>query len=125
MSISLVYAIPDPNRSDAEARKRGHQDLRRLSDFGLLRELHRLEDVLAWSLDICSLHEAKSKGATQVVLQEKETKGAYSASNDLIRTKGFHVRLGHCRSLALALPHWRVTGNDMLTQFRLFSEPRG
>jgi len=115
MSISLVYAIPDPNRSDAEARKRAHQDLRRLSDFGLWRELHRLEDVLAWSLDICGLHEAKSKGATQVVLQEKETKGAYSTSIDLIRTTGFHVRRGHCGSLALALPHWRVTGNDMST----------
>lgn len=43
MSISLVYVIPDPNRSDAEARKRAHQDLRRLSDFGLWRELHRLD----------------------------------------------------------------------------------
>ena len=43
MSISLVYAIPDPNRSDAEARKRAHQDLRRLSDFGLWRELHRVD----------------------------------------------------------------------------------
>ncbi len=125
MSVSLVCAIPAPNRSDAEARKRAHQDLRRLSDFGLWRQLHRLEDVLAWSLDICSLHAAKSKGATQVVLQEKETKGAYSASIDLIRTKVFHVRRGHCGSLALALPHWRVTGNDMFTQFSPFSEPRG
>lgn len=125
MSMTLVYGIPDPNRSDAQARKPPHQDLRRLSDFGLWRELHRLGDVLAWSLDICSLHEAKSKGATQVVLQEKEKKGACSTSIDLIRAKGFHVRRGHCGSLALALPHWRVTGNDMLTQSRLFSEPRG
>lgn len=47
----LDYRIPDPQASDADARKLAHEDLAELSGFDLWREKHRIEDVLAWQDD--------------------------------------------------------------------------
>ena len=69
---------------------------------------HLLRRPRAIAMDVSTIDDAESAGATRVAVTDSETGSTYVADIDTIKTRGFTVARGHNRQIALTLPFWNV-----------------
>ena len=78
-------------------------------------ELHMLRNPPAWAFDRTTIDQAKTLGATAIILIDDKTGRRWGITIKRFDDLYFEVNRGHGEQIAVALPAWQIFEPGVLT----------